>query len=328
VETPDYRFISDKETKMKKQAPNGFTLVELLVVIGIIALLIGILLPALNRAREQAKLVKCASNLRSIAQAELNHAIDHKGYLTMAGKVWNQSGAVPAGVSDSYQSRYDYWSGAVSHAGQPVPSYLLPMQGALAPYFGRRIRTDSQADVTTDIGTGLPAALFTCPSDNANTTGSTVEDSDGICPLIVSVNSYNFNEEALGWGTTAAPSDNPVNDPRLHACLSQIPYQSQNIFMGDGLGRQNSSDTIKAFTAVGTENGATMNHSGQTMADVWTDSLPGGGHVGVFDTIRHQGKVNFSFFDGHVETFTFKMNPPTQVQTSLQHAGLTIGWYN
>jgi len=65
-----------------KRTYRAFTLVELLVVIGIISVLISILLPALNRAREQANLVACESNLRQIGQMLDTYAAEHNGWFT------------------------------------------------------------------------------------------------------------------------------------------------------------------------------------------------------------------------------------------------------
>jgi prepilin-type N-terminal cleavage/methylation domain-containing protein/prepilin-type processing-associated H-X9-DG protein len=83
---------------MRKKA---FTLVELLVVIGIIAVLIAILMPALQRAREAAMSVECESNLRQITLAVILYANSSNGYLPYDNQwnlTWDQRTAQVSGM--------------------------------------------------------------------------------------------------------------------------------------------------------------------------------------------------------------------------------------
>jgi prepilin-type N-terminal cleavage/methylation domain-containing protein/prepilin-type processing-associated H-X9-DG protein len=120
--------------KHAPRPPRGFTLVELLVVIGIIALLIGILMPALAKAREQANAVKCMSNQRQIGQALVMFTNEHKGFLP---KAWFNDGVI--------------WS--VNNGGKTTWEYRDPMFGwtyVLSLYMGRQKES------------------FRCPGDDTN----------------------------------------------------------------------------------------------------------------------------------------------------------------
>jgi len=70
-----------EQTMTGRYRPTAFTLVELLVVIGIIAILISLLLPSLQRAKVQANSTVCKSNLRSLGQALRIYEAENKGFL-------------------------------------------------------------------------------------------------------------------------------------------------------------------------------------------------------------------------------------------------------
>ena len=89
-----------------KSTRSGFTLIELLVVISIIALLIGLLMPALAAAKESANRMKDLSNIRSVTQVLTSNAFDNGGKYARGAAHWGDLGWVQTSVYDMLTEEY------------------------------------------------------------------------------------------------------------------------------------------------------------------------------------------------------------------------------
>ena len=132
---------------------RAFTLVELLVVIGIIAVLVGILLPALNKAKSRAQTIACQSNLRQIYLAARTYATENRDSLPW-GLIFNKTNWTNGRSTDGGNSGYITWFSQCDRYMTRGAVDQILLDGTTLYYDGSTKRKFSQA--------------FRCPTVDAN----------------------------------------------------------------------------------------------------------------------------------------------------------------
>jgi prepilin-type processing-associated H-X9-DG protein len=162
--------------KIRARRRSAFTLVELLTTVGLIALLVAMLLPTLSRARQQAKVVQCASNLRQIATAFNNYLIDSRQMVFWRGPNIDTDGM------DWY-----VWGGRETGnvCTQQMNLFNRIIPRPLNEYVGEKLE------------------VFRCPEDEGNSPWAQIQGAPSHFDWVG--NSYNFN--AVGQPYASGASD-------------------------------------------------------------------------------------------------------------------------
>ncbi|MDD5727940.1 MAG: prepilin-type N-terminal cleavage/methylation domain-containing protein [Victivallales bacterium] len=227
--------------KKKYEKHYRFTLIELLVVIAIIAILAGMLMPAMGKARGKAKSINCTNNLKQISSANHQYAVDNKYFCGISNAV---------ATSEDFRTAMSGWTG-------------------LAYWLGEK--TDSGYDLTSDKGLlysylGKNSDVLICPRFRVYVPDKTNASGGGYGYAISAVGSwYNAGGESKDYW------------PGCGRLPGKIVKSSETLAFADAVKSSSSPTEITAYTSINTGTRGDNIHfrrHGGTANFAWAD-----GHV-------------------------------------------------
>ena len=258
---------------------KGFTLVELLVVIGIIAVLVAMLLPALNKAQEQARRTACLSNMHQIGLAMIMYANDNKGFVPPRYRLGRPTGGTAA--PSPLPAAADYHPSVTwgSNVRLPNPSATPPVPtGEMAqlvgqPYGGSQIKYLPNPDV------------FFCPSDNVRAPFR-VPPTDPYTGQLY--------PDLRGWGPNATVSGGAMSMSYWQYYFPPTSYDGTNGGTG-AMNRVNQAYWNHKLTAKGAGQKLQLADQGYVAA------LPAHLPSEIANPFFHKGGWNGLYLDGHAK---------------------------
>lgn len=261
---------------------SGFTLVEVLVVVGIIALLIALLLPALAAIRARSRVVTCMTQQRSIMHAALQRAQENGGFLPLAGKVTIPAGtqgigSLPLALNDSRRERYAY---------SDSRSFSIPtVEVAASP----KVALMSHLDVEDYDG------FWVCPEAIAGVTFA----ARPVTSLVIGTNEYvmfDGIDDRNSYAINAGPSGfhhSQDKRARHRGNLVRVRGASQTMWIADAANAGQGVE-LSVFSPASDASAAVSLAEARDRTS--TVDLTAG-----FDRERHSGVMNVTFLDGHSE---------------------------
>jgi prepilin-type N-terminal cleavage/methylation domain-containing protein/prepilin-type processing-associated H-X9-DG protein len=328
---------------MRVHKKSGFTLIEVLVVITIIGILIALLLPAVQAAREAARRMQCADNLVQISHATLAHEEAHKHFPT--------GGWTPFFIGDPDRGFDQKQPGA-------WPFSILPYleQGPLREIGAGQNAADKRRTVVTVLET--PLGVFCCPSRRScqaiPNTGAYIQNADE--PRVLAITDYAGNSGRPCFMIALDNADTPEamdakmsNWPDVSGCngvfymrsrttVADVPDGTSNTILFGEKYRNPAKYMAQDDTGGISINGGGMleslyNMSNSTLRWFWDPNDPGY-QAFVQDSLDvvairsfgspHSDNANFGLCDGSVRAINYSADPKLLYQLGNRRDGQPV----